>query len=168
MTAGGRQAASSRGSRALSLRWRDTTAPECGAAPTHGNRDVRHAVVVCGTSPEVSCRRTLEEAELFRRDDGVVPDHDEQGGDPACWSHLYDDDGDARVLTARIVGVPVPDVAVWVSTGDPDVSGDLDHPPAGIAADDRVVLAVRRHGFRWVVSEMLDHVSARRGRGGGG
>ncbi len=62
------------------------------------------------------------------------------------------------VITARIVGVPAPGVAVWKSVDDPDVVGDLDDAPGDIATDDVVVLAVERHGFRWVVLEVVDHV----------
>ncbi len=62
------------------------------------------------------------------------------------------------VITARIVGVPAPGTAVWKSTDDPDVAGDLDDAPAHMRADDMVVLAVEQRGFRWVVTEVVDHV----------
>jgi hypothetical protein len=66
-----------------------------------------------------------------------------------------------RVVTARIVGVPTPEVAVWVSVDDPDVAGDLDHPPEHVRRDDRVVLSVERDRFRWLVRDLIDHVPAR-------
>lgn len=68
------------------------------------------------------------------------------------------------VITARIIGVPVAGTAVWKSTDDPDIAGDLEGAPADMRADDVVVLAVERHGFRWVVTELVDHVPARRPR----
>lgn len=64
------------------------------------------------------------------------------------------------VVTARIVGVPAPGVAVWVSTDDPEVAGDLDAAPEQMRADDLVVLRVERQGFRWVVDELVEHLPA--------
>ena len=91
-------------------------------------------------------------------------DRSDEGGDPACWAHLYEDsDADGRsVVSARIVGVPAPGVAVWVSTDDPEVAGDLEPAPEGMRADDLVVLAVERHGFRWVVADVVEHLPASR------
>lgn len=66
------------------------------------------------------------------------------------------------VVTARIVGVPAPGLAVWVSTDDPDVAGDLEDAAGHVQADDLVVLAVERHGFRWVVTELVEHLPAAR------
>ncbi len=68
------------------------------------------------------------------------------------------------VVTARIVGVPVPGLAVWVSTDDPDVAGDLEAAPDRMRPDDIVVLAVERHGFRWVVTDLMEHLPASRPR----
>ena len=67
-----------------------------------------------------------------------------------------------RVVTARIVGVPAPGLAVWISTDDPDVAGDLDDAPEPMHADDLVVLSVERHGFRWIVVELVEHLPAGR------
>ncbi len=64
------------------------------------------------------------------------------------------------VVTARIVGVPAPGLAVWKSVDDPDVAGDLEHPPADVAADDLLVLRVERDRFRWTVVEVVEHVPA--------
>ena len=66
------------------------------------------------------------------------------------------------VVTARVVGVPHEGLAVWVATDDPDVAGDLDPAPAGTRPDDLLVLDVERHGFRWVVTELVEHLPARR------
>lgn len=66
------------------------------------------------------------------------------------------------VVTARVVGTPAPGLAVWVATDDPEIAGDLDDAPADVRADDLVVLAVERHGFRWLVTELIDHLPARR------
>lgn len=68
------------------------------------------------------------------------------------------------VVNARIIGVPVPGLAVWKSTDDPDIVGDLEDGPVDLAADDVVVLAVERRGFRWVVLEVVDHVPVPRPR----
>jgi hypothetical protein len=65
-----------------------------------------------------------------------------------------------RVVTARVVGVPEPGVAVWVATDDPDCAGDLPDPPAGTAADDLVVLRVERDRFRWLVTELVERIPA--------
>ena len=66
------------------------------------------------------------------------------------------------VVTARVIGVPHEGLAVWVATDDPEVNGDLDPAPPGIRVDDTVVLEVERQGFRWIVTELVDHVPARR------
>lgn len=63
-------------------------------------------------------------------------------------------------MTARVVGVPEPGVAVWVATDDPDCAGDLHDPPAGTAADDLVVLRVERDRFRWIVTELVERIPA--------
>lgn len=73
------------------------------------------------------------------------------------------------MITARVIGVPAPGLAVWRSTDDPDVTGDLHDAPEDLRADDILVLEVERHGFRWTVTELVDHLSAapapkRRGR----
>ena len=65
-------------------------------------------------------------------------------------------------MTARIVGVPAPGLAVWKSVDDPDIAGDLDDPPDGTAADDLLVLRVERDRFRWIVVEIVDHLPAGR------
>lgn len=61
------------------------------------------------------------------------------------------------VVTARVVGVPVPGLAVWVSVDDPDVAGDLEGAPDAVRAGDVVVVAVERHDFRWVVADLVEH-----------
>ena len=62
------------------------------------------------------------------------------------------------MVTARIVGVPAPGLAVWKSVDDPDVAGDLDDAPDGTAADDLFVLRVERDRFRWTVVEIVEHL----------
>lgn len=64
-----------------------------------------------------------------------------------------------RVVTATVIGVPAPGIAVWRSVDDADVTGDLDPAPAGVRPDDLLVLRVERQGFRWVVVELGDHLA---------
>lgn len=72
------------------------------------------------------------------------------------------------MVTARIVGVPAPGLAVWKSVDDPDVAGDLDDAPDGTAADDLVVLRVERDRFRWTVVEIVEHLPASHTSAGSG
>ena len=65
-------------------------------------------------------------------------------------------------MTARVLGTPAPGLAVWRSTEDADVVGDLDDAPAEVRSGDLLVLEVRRVGFRWLVQRLVDHVPAGR------
>ena len=64
------------------------------------------------------------------------------------------------VVTARVIGVPAPGLAVWRSTDDPDVTGDLEGATDGVRPGDLLVLAVERRGFRWAVTEVVEHLPA--------
>ena len=66
------------------------------------------------------------------------------------------------VVTARVIGVPAPGLAVWRSTDDPDVTGDLEGASDEVRPDDLLVLAVERQGFRWAVIEVVEHLPAPR------
>jgi len=70
---------------------------------------------------------------------------------------------DEYVVTARVIGVPAPGLAVWraVDAGPVDgvpVAGDLEGAGPHLRAGDRVVLRVRRDRFRWEVLEVVDVV----------
>lgn len=66
------------------------------------------------------------------------------------------------VIVADVLGVPVPGLAVWRSTDDAEVAGDLEDAPEAIRAGDVLVLAVERAGFRWQVVELVEHHPTRR------
>lgn len=70
--------------------------------------------------------------------------------------------GRPQVITARVIGTPAPGLAVWKSTDDPDIAGDLDPAPDGLRTDDLLVLEVQRRGFRWDAVRLVEHVPARR------
>ena len=75
-------------------------------------------------------------------------------------------EADGYVVTARVIGVPAPGLAVWraVDTGPIDgveVAGDLEGADPALRADDLVVLRVRRDRFRWEVLEVVDVVLGR-------
>jgi len=78
-----------------------------------------------------------------------------------------------HLVTARIVGVPEPGTAVWRAVGPAridgvEVAGDLHDPDGLLRRDDRVVLRVRRDGFRWQVLAVVDAVpQGRRSPAGG-
>lgn len=61
----------------------------------------------------------------------------------------------------EIIGTPADGIAVWRSTRDPDVAGDLEGPHA-VSAGDLLVLEIERDGFRWNVRQVLDEVPADR------
>lgn len=64
---------------------------------------------------------------------------------------------DRRVIAAEILGTPVDGLAVWRSTDDPQVAGDLEGRTDGRAGD-LLVLEIERDGFRWHVRRVLDAV----------
>ena len=66
------------------------------------------------------------------------------------------------MVTARVIGVPAPGLAVWRSTDDPAVTGDLEGVTDAMGPDDLLVLAVERQGFRWTVVEVVEHLPAPR------
>lgn len=73
---------------------------------------------------------------------------------------------DEYVVTATIIGVPAPGLAVWraVDTGSPagvDVAGDLEGVDRSLRRGDHLVLRVRRDRFRWDVVEVVDVVPRR-------
>ncbi len=66
-------------------------------------------------------------------------------------------------VTARVLGTPVPGLAVWRAVDDGErseapVAGDLEGAPPDVAPGDLLVLVVERSGFRWEVREVLDHL----------
>ncbi len=74
---------------------------------------------------------------------------------------------DRHLVTATIIGVPAPGVAVWRAVDDPEIVGDLDDPDELLRPDDHVVLDVARDRFRWLVVELVEIVPRARGRGTG-
>lgn len=74
-------------------------------------------------------------------------------------------DRDHRVVTATVIGVPGPGVAVWRAEGEPPVdgspvSGDVDDPEGRLRVGDHLVIEVVRDRFRWLVVEVVDVVPA--------
>ena len=63
-----------------------------------------------------------------------------------------------RRVEVEILGTPEPGLAVWRALGDPRVAGDLaaHEVAAPVRAGDRLVLDVRREGFRWHVEAVVD------------
>lgn len=73
---------------------------------------------------------------------------------------------DEHVVTASVIGVPAPGIAVWRGVDRPridgvDVAGDLDGADRSLRAGDRLVLRIRRHRFRWEVVEVIDEIPGR-------
>ena len=74
-------------------------------------------------------------------------------------------DPDHRVVTATVLGVPEPGVAVWRADGERSVdgtalTGDLDDADRRLRTGDRLVLEVVRDRFRWLVVEVVDVLPA--------
>lgn len=70
------------------------------------------------------------------------------------------------VVTATVIGVPAPGVAVWRAVDAPvaagtDVTGDLEGAADSLRRGDHLVLRIRRDRFRWEVLEVLDVVPSR-------
>ena len=86
----------------------------------------------------------------------TVPDH-EQGGDPACWAHLFDDDQQA--LVADLVDVEEVGGAVWSLPHGGDLDANLVRLAPKACIPDHVnreldvLIVVRSGGGELVVDE---------------
>jgi len=74
---------------------------------------------------------------------------------------------DHRVVSATVIGVPAPGLAVWRADDEAPVdgvpvSGDLDDPERRLRVGDHVVLEIARERFRWSVLDVVDVVPSSR------
>ena len=96
-----------------------------------------------------------------------VPDH-EQGGDPACWAHLTEDDDDAAPGRAMVVDLDVASGvggAVWSLPHGRDLDANLVRLAPGAAIGSHVnndvdVLVVVREGDGELVVDGVAHALA--------